>query len=308
MTQTRRTVLGGLMAAGVAGLTAACGTAGSEGSDGGGDTGGSSGSGGSGSDKKSLTIGYINWDEDVAVTHLWQKILQDKGYTVTTKQISDAGPVYVGLSQGQLDLFLDAWLPATHKTYWAKYGKQLTDIGTWYDSAPLTIAVPDYMKISSLEQLKSIGSQVDHKIIGIEPGAGLTAAAKQMLKDYGLSDWTLQTSSTAAMLAALQNAVRDKKPIVVTLWRPHWAYDEYPIKDLKDPKGSMGKPDSIRSIGTKNFESDYPELTKMLKKFHMTDTQLASLETQVLRKNKSKPQTGVEAWLKENPKFVAGLG
>jgi len=152
-----------------------------------------------------------------------------------------------------------------------------------------------------------VGDEVGHKIIGFEPGAGLTTAAKRMLKEYGLSDWTLQTSTTATMLAALKKATDAKKPIVVTLWRPHWAYSAFPIKDLKDPKGAMGKPDGIYAIGTKSFATDFPEVDAMVKNFHMTDANLAPLEEEVLRKHKDDPAAGVDAWMKKNKAFVDKL-
>ncbi|HWC22619.1 MAG TPA: glycine betaine ABC transporter substrate-binding protein [Flexivirga sp.] len=152
-----------------------------------------------------------------------------------------------------------------------------------------------------------VGAEVGHKIIGIEPGAGLTMATQRMLKAYGLTDWTLQTSTTASMLAALKKATDAKKPIIVTLWRPHWAYSAFPIKDLKDPKGAMGKPDGIYAIGTKSFATDFPEVNAMVKNFHMTDATLAPLEELVLRKHKDDPAAGVDAWLKTNKSFVDGL-
>lgn len=154
---------------------------------------------------------------------------------------------------------------------------------------------------------KKVGAEVGHKIIGIEPGAGLTMATQRMIKEYGLSDWTLQTSTTPSMLAALKKAVDAKKPIIVTLWRPHWAYSAFPIKDLKDPKGAMGKPDGIYAIGTKKFPTEFPEVDAMVKNFHMTDANLAPLEELVLRKHKSDPAAGVDAWMKKNKSFVDGL-
>lgn len=267
-----------------------------------GNTGGSAGG-------DQLTIGYINWDEDIAVTHLWQKVLQDKGYDVQIQQVSDAGPTFVGLDKGDLDLFFDAWLPATHKTYWDKYGKDLTDISTWYDSAPLTIAVPKYVDINSMAQLKAHASEFDKTIVGIEPGAGLTRVTKtSMMPKYGLDDWTLKTSSTPAMLATLKKDIAEKKPVVVTLWRPHWAYTAFPIKDLKDPKGAMGKPDSIHAVGAGDFADNFPKVADMVKKFHMSDQQLGTLEQAVLVKNKDNPAKGVEEWLKANPGFEKSLG
>jgi len=258
---------------------------------------------------KQITIGYINWDEDVAVTHLWQKVLEDKGYNVKIEQISDAGPTYVGLAKGDIDLYFDGWLPATHAAYWKKYGSQLTDINTWYDAAPLTIAVPTYMKdINSISDLKAHAGDFDSTITGIEPGAGETGIVQKMMPQYGLSGWKLQTSSTSAMLAALKKATDAKKPIVVDLWRPHWAYTAYPIKDLKDPKGAMGKPDGIHALGTGTFSTDFPDVDAMIKKFHMDDKTLGSLEQTVLRENKDDMDKGVDEWLKANPAFESSLG
>lgn len=258
---------------------------------------------------KQLTIGYINWDEDVAVTHLWKQVLEDKGYDVKIQQVSDAGPTFIGLDKGDLDLFFDAWLPATHKTYWEKYGDDLTDISTWYDSAPLTIAVPNYVDIHSMAELKSHAAEFDKTIVGIEPGAGLTRVTKDsMMPKYGLDDWTLKTSTTPGMLAVLKKDIAAKKPVVVTLWRPHWAYSAFPIRDLKDPKGAMGKPDSIHAVGTGDFDDEFPKVASMVKNFHMDDQSLGSLEQSVLRKHKDDPMAGVQEWLKANPDFVKSLG
>ncbi|HET7358431.1 MAG TPA: glycine betaine ABC transporter substrate-binding protein [Nocardioidaceae bacterium] len=257
---------------------------------------------------KSLTIGYINWDEDVAVTHLWKQVLEDQGYDVTIKQIADAGPTFIGLSKGDIDLFFDAWLPNTHKTYWQKYGDQLTDISTWYDSAPLTIAVPDYVDVKSMADLKSHASEFDKTIIGIEPGAGLTRVTKtSMMPKYGLKDWNLKTSSTSSMLAALKKAIDAHDPIVVTLWRPHWAYAKFPIRDLEDPKGAMGQPDQIHAVGTSSFGSDFPDVQAMVKNFHLDDQQLGALEKDVLLEHKDDPEVGVQQWLKDNPDFEKSL-
>lgn len=134
----------------------------------------------------SISIAYIPWDEDIAVTYLWQKVLEAKGYDVTIEQL-DVAPVFQGIADGNVDLFFDTWLPVTHEDYWAEFGEDIEDLGVWYDNAKLTIAVPDYMDITSLDELGSIGGQIDNQIIGIEPGAGLTRVTKEeMMPGYGL--------------------------------------------------------------------------------------------------------------------------
>lgn len=256
---------------------------------------------------KNITIAYIPWDEDVAVTHLWNKVLTDKGYTVKMQQL-EVSPTFDAVANDKANLFFDVWLPVTHAPQWKKYRDKVEDLGVWYDQATLNIAVPTYMKdINTISDLKKVAGQVDGKIVGIESGAGLTRVTKDMLAKYGFDNLDLQTSSTQAMLAALEKATKAEDPIVVTLWHPHWAYSAYPIKDLKDPDGVMGDKEKIHVIGNKGFGADHPEIAAMLKNFKMSDKQLADLENLVLREHKSDPEAGVDAWLKDNQDLVDGL-
>jgi glycine betaine/proline transport system substrate-binding protein len=254
---------------------------------------------------KNVTIGVVQgWADDQVVTELWRQVLAKKGYHVTVRNISDAGPMYTGLAGGDLDLYLDAWLPKTHKAYIDKYHSQLEDLGIWYDQATLDITVPAYVKdVNSIADLKGKGSEFGGKIVGIEPGAGEMKATKETIQGYGLSDYTLQTSSTTAMLSALKSAYASKKPIVVTLWRPHWAYSQYELKDLTDPKGLMGAKEKVHTYGHKGFASSHRELAGWLKNFRMTDAQMASLENAALNKGTS-VEAGVTNWMRANADFV----
>jgi len=262
----------------------------------------------SGDTQKDLTIPIAaGWDEDIAVSNLFKYLLEQNGYTVELPSL-DIAPIFDGVASGEYDFFFDTWLPNTHKDYWAKYQDKVVDLGVWYDKAPLTIAVPDYMDIDSLADLKSIGDEVDHTITGIDPGAGLSRVTKEdMMPAYGLDDWTLKLSSTASMLAELKTAIDKKAPIVVTLWRPHWAYSAFPIKDLEDPKGAMGAPDEIHTIASNDFAAADPGLTALLKQFHMDADTLGDLENVVLQEHKDDPQAGVKAWVEANPDFVSKL-
>ncbi|HET8601294.1 MAG TPA: glycine betaine ABC transporter substrate-binding protein [Segeticoccus sp.] len=307
--RTYKTVAAGSAAVVAAALIAGCGasktasgsnTAGSSGGSTAASTGGSGGGGGGSS--KTITIPTASgWDEDVAVSYLWKYVLEQKGYTVKLPSL-DIGVIFNGISQGtgsNADLFFDTWLPKTHAPYWKKIHNKVEDLDVWYDQATLNIAVPTYLKdINSIADLKGKASEFDGKITGIDPGAGLTRVTKEAIKTYGLNDYTLQTSSTAAMLAALKSATDAKKPIVVTLWHPHWAYSAFPIKDLKDPKHAMGGAEKIHAIARQGFSQDYPKVAKAVKSFKMDDKTLASLELQVVQKHKDNPDEGIQAWIK----------
>lgn len=260
---------------------------------------------GGGSEKKEIKIGYIAWDEDVAVTNLWKKVLEKKGYTVDMTQL-DAAPLFAGMSKGDIDVFFDGWLPNTHKKYWEKYGDKLEDVGTWYDTATLGIAVPDYVKAKSLSDLKANAGKFDNKIIGIEPGAGEMGVVKDdVMPAYGLDKgMKLVSSSTPAMLAQLKKSIAQKKPIAVTLWKPHWAYSKFPIRDLKDPKGAWGKAEKLHTISSKDFKKDSPQAYKWFKNFHMEDKQLSKLEADIQDAGKGKEAAGVQKWMDANKDFV----
>ncbi|MFD8044759.1 ABC transporter permease/substrate binding protein [Streptomyces chartreusis] len=252
---------------------------------------------------KELKIGYIPWDEGIASTYLWKELLERRGFKVTTSQYA-AGPLYTGLATGQIDFETDSWLPTTHAEYWKKYGKQLEDLGSWYGPTSLELSVPSYVKgVNSLEDLKNNASKFKGKIIGIEPSAGMMGMLKDtVLKKYGLEGtYEVVDGSTPAMLAELKRAYAKKEPVLVTLWSPHWAYSDYDLTKLKDPKGAWGKGDGVHTLARKGFAGDNPEVGKWLKDFSMTEKQLTSLESQITKAGKGKEQDAVRTWLKRNP-------
>ncbi|MFF0736602.1 ABC transporter permease/substrate binding protein [Streptomyces chartreusis] len=252
---------------------------------------------------KELKIGYIPWDEGIASTYLWKELLERRGFKVTTSQYA-AGPLYTGLATGQIDFETDSWLPTTHAEYWKKFGKQLEDLGSWYGPTSLELSVPSYVKgVNSLEDLKNNASKFKGKIIGIEPSAGMMGMLKDtVLKKYGLEGtYEVVDGSTPAMLAELKRAYAKKEPVLVTLWSPHWAYSDYDLTKLKDPKGAWGKGDGVHTLARKGFAGDNPEVGKWLKDFSMTENQLTGLESQITKAGKGKEQDAVRTWLKQNP-------
>jgi glycine betaine/proline transport system substrate-binding protein len=269
-----------------------------------------SSAGPSNGDKANLTIGVFNgWPEGEAVSYLWKSILEKKGYNVTLKY-ADAGPVFAGVSTGDYDLALDGWLPTTHAAYLKKYGSKIVDLGAWNADAKLTVAVNKDAPIDSLDQLAANAAKFGNRIVGIEPGAGLTAAVtNKVIPAYGLEKMKFVTSSTPAMLAELKSATSKHENIAVTLWRPQWAYAAFPIKDLKDPKGTLGTAESIHSLGSTTFEKNYPKLAGWMKNFKLPSDLLFSLENDMYNvKGSVADYTPIVAkWITTNQAYVSGL-
>ncbi|MEV3969549.1 glycine betaine ABC transporter substrate-binding protein [Streptomyces sp. NPDC050698] len=201
----------------------------------------------------------------------------------------------------------DAWLPTTHAPYWKKYGKQLDDLGAWYDKTSLELSVPAYMKgIDSLADLKGKASEFGGKITGIESSAGEMALLKsKVLKEYGLDEeYEVVDGSTPAMLAELKRAYARKEPIAVTLWSPHWAYSDYRLTKLKDPKKAFGEGNTIRTISSEKFPGEYPQLTKWIKNFRMSEAELGSLESEIKDRGQGHEEEAVAEWLQQHPDMV----
>ncbi len=287
--QWKRGLIYGLVAILSVGLVAGCGTT-SDKKD-----------GATPSADKTINMGYVNWAEDIAVSNLWKVILKEKGYEVNLKSL-EVAPLFVGLNKGDLDVFMDAWLPVTHQSYWDKYNDKLDDYGVWYQSdAKIGLVVPNYVDIKSIDELNAKKAQFDGKITGIDPGAGIMKATAKSVESYGLEYEVIQ-SSEAAMLTALDKAYRDKKPILVTGWSPHWMFAKYDLKYLEDSKKAFGEAEQLHTVANKEFTKNNPEVVKMLKAFKLDDKQIGDLESLITEG--MEPEAAATKWIADNRALV----
>ena len=265
--------------------------------------GGTNSGGGAAEDKGTITLGFLpSWTDGLSTAYLLQDQLEKIGYTVEMKTLTEAGPLYTGLAQGDVDMYPSAWPELTHAEYMDEYGDDIEDLGAYYENAKLTIAVPEYSELTSIEDLKGKGADFDGKIFGIEPGAGLTAQTQKMLPEYGLDgEYELVTSSTAAMLTELKTATDKQEDLVVTLWRPFWANEAFAMKDLEDPMGAMGEAEGLHFLGHKGFAEEFPEAAELIEQIKLDDEQYGSLEDLVVNEyGEGKEAEAVEAWLEDN--------
>jgi len=253
---------------------------------------------------KTITLGNIGWDEDVAVNNVAALVLHQKyGYTVNLK-MADAGPLYLGVATGQIDGFMDTWLPKTQAIYWSKYKNKLTKLHPWFTGANIGLAVPNYVHAKSIADLSKMSSQLGGKITGIEAGAGeMHLVQTKVIPGYHLP-YTLQDASTPAMLAALQSAIKHQKPIVVTLWKPHWAFTQYPIRYLSDPKHLMSGAENLSPIVRKGLAKSDPQAYKLLNHMRFTEPQLGALEVDIRAKG---AVGGAQYWMSKNHMVVKQL-
>lgn len=257
-------------------------------------------------ESKTVNIGYDNYFEDVDVTEMWKQLLEQRGWKVTTTELS-VGALFASLAQGgssNVNVFMDVWMPHTHKMYMDKYGSKLEDLGVWHKPTRIGLVVPEYVYdqgIHSISDLNAHAKMFSNQIIGISAGAGETITMKNdVIPGYHLK-LQLVDSSGPAMLSALEKAEMAHKPIVVTLWSPHWIFGKYQLKYLSDPKNEFGSSGVEQVEANKIWASKNPTFKKYMNNFKMTKNQLDSLG--LLCQQDGKVQ-GVKEWLAKNQSVV----
>jgi glycine betaine/proline transport system substrate-binding protein len=256
---------------------------------------------------KELNLAFASgWLESVTVAALTKVLLErDLGYEAVTMESLELGLLFQSVADGELDAFQDLWMPTTHKSYWEKVKNDVVRLDPWYKGeVNLGLAVPNYAEAQSIPDLKRYRSEFGGRIVGIEPGAGeMGLVENEVIPGYNLN-YDLVPSSTPAMLAELQRAVNDKESIVVTAWKPHPMFIDFPIRYLEDPQGLMGGEETISTITREGLEEDLPDAFALLDAVTLNEEQLLTLEVAIREGGEDTPEKGVKAWLKNNRSVV----
>jgi glycine betaine/proline transport system substrate-binding protein len=254
---------------------------------------------------KTANLVYVNWAEGVAYTHLAEAVLRDKmGYEVELTA-ADVAPGYIAVAQGSHDAFMECW-PGLHKDYLDRYSDKLVSLGNVYEGTETGLAVPSYVTIDKISELNDYADQFGGKITGVDAGAGMMKRTEdELIPQYGLDNIELMASSGPAMTAALADAIKHQKWIVVTAWKPHWMFGRWDLKFLEqDDDKVMWESGNIEIIGRSDLEEEKPELTAFLEAFYLTDAQLSDL---MLKVNDSDDNVDEVArqWMLDNEDVVA---
>ncbi|MBM7663271.1 glycine betaine/proline transport system substrate-binding protein [Bacillus mesophilus] len=252
--------------------------------------------------KQELTIGQINWAENIAVTNMWKAILEDKGYNVNL-MVLDMGATMKALESSDLDASLEIWLPVQDALYLEKFQDTINfSDSTWFDNAKVGLVVPTYLEeVNSVEDLNEHKELFAGEIVGFDPGAGTMEVTEQLIKDYNL-DFELLASSEPAMLSEIDKAVKNEKPIVAPLWSPHSVFSKHDLKFLEDPQNTFGGVEKIHHATRLGFEEDYPEVSEWFNNWKMDDKQIAELITYV--ESADDPLDGAKKWIEENQELI----
>ncbi len=84
--------------------------------------------------ERMIRLTYVDCDEGIALTSLAAAVLEDRmGYQVEML-VEDTDAAFAALAAGDIDVFLNVPLPATHKNQAEQYGSEMIDLGISYES------------------------------------------------------------------------------------------------------------------------------------------------------------------------------
>ncbi|WP_100405201.1 glycine betaine ABC transporter substrate-binding protein [Bacillus solitudinis] len=247
-----------------------------------------------------INFGVTPWTSTVPPTKVAKLILEDMGYTVNETN-ADVGGVYTGLSRGDLDVFMDAWLPDMHRNYMQKFGEKIDDTAVSYSEGTMGWVVPTYVEgINTIDDLKGQEDLFDGKIYGIEEGAGMTITAREMIEDLGLN-LEYVASSEGGMLAQASRLINSEKPVLFLGWRPHPMFANFDLKVLDDPTEYFATSE-VHVLTNINFQEEVPEAYNFLRNWSI---EVEDIEKMIVKIEEGADEEDVaREWIETNQEKV----
>jgi glycine betaine/proline transport system substrate-binding protein len=251
----------------------------------------------------------VGWTDVTATTALVAQLLRSIGYTPTITVLS-VPVTFASIQNKDIDVFLGNWMPAqlADRARYVEDGS-VAVIGANLTGAKYTLAVPDYTYEAGLRDFKDIqrfGPDLNDSIYGIEPGNDGNRHVLEMLKanQFGLGNgFKLIESSEQGMLAQVERAYRDKKPIVFLAWEPHPMNMRFNIKYLSggdDVFGPNYGGATIYTVTRRGYSAECPNMGRLLSNLKFSLRGESEMMAAILDRHEA-PDVAATEWLKANP-------
>lgn len=253
--------------------------------------------------KQTITFGATPWSSTVPPTMVARLILEDMGYQVKETG-ADVSTIYIGLSRGDIDVFMDSWFP-THEVFLEKYEDNVEDTAVSYEGAKSGLVVPTYMEdINSIEDIIDHEELFDGEIYGVEEGGNSAKIIDSLIEGYEL-DMKQVNSSEGGMLAQAQRLIEQEKPVVFYAWRPHTMFRKLDIKLIEDPKSYFTEP-HIHVMTNKELKDTAPEAYDFLSNWSMDIDDLEAMNVEIEIEERDAEEVARE-WIENNQDKVSDM-
>lgn len=254
-----------------------------------------------------VNFGYVGWPEAIAKTNVASTMVEALGYETDSKELT-LPAIFQGLETGDLDLFVEAWLPSMQSNM------ESVEPGT-VESVAVNVAETTYSLavnklaweggVKSHADLDEYKQQFDGEIYGIEPGNDGNKLIQDMIDNdtYGLGDWELVESSTSGMLAEVERHVNNDEWVVFAGWEPHWMNQKYEMFFLEDPEKVWGEQSQVETLANAEFIEESEELRQLFEQFKLNaDVQATWID--LIDNSGKEPEQVARDWLRDNPDWT----
>ncbi|MFC7061990.1 glycine betaine ABC transporter substrate-binding protein [Halobacillus seohaensis] len=245
---------------------------------------------------QTIKFGVTPWTSTVPPTEIAQLVLEDMGYTVEGTE-TNVGGVFMGLSRGDLDVFMDAWLPM-HQVHLDKFEDKLDQTAVSYPEAQTGWVVPTYMEdINSISDLEGKEDRFNNEMYGIEEGASATEESDEIIEAYGL-DMKQVNSSEGGMIAEASRKMAQEEPVVFYGWRPHTMFNKYDLKVIENDQGFFGS-SSVEVITNSDLKDKAPEAYEFLSNWSISIDDVEEMIVEIEENGKDSKEVARE-WINDN--------
>lgn len=261
---------------------------------------------------QTVRMSDIGWTDVTATTAVTSVLLEDLGYKTTITVLS-VPVTYSAMKNRDIDLFLGNWMPSMEqdRVPFIKDGS-VKVVRANLTGAKYTLAVPSYLYDAGLKDFSDIarfGDALGHRIVGLEAGNdGNRQVLSLIAKNAkGLGGFSLLESSEQGMLAEVERAVRDKKPILFLGWEPHPMNTRFQMRYLTGGDDSFGPNFGGATIYTNTragYSAECPNVGRLLKNLSFTLADESLLMGAILDQHQE-PKAAAKAWIAKNPETVA---
>ena len=209
---------------------------------------------------QAIRVGHIDLSFHDASAFEIEAVLKKHGHIVERSAASHEA-MFEKIGQAEIDVLVSAWLPSSHGVYLAPIQADILKVSVLYN--PYCIwGVPEYVpesQVASVEDLlrAPVLVRMEKLIQGINPGAGISRFSREIVEQYRLdgAGYHFENGTEAQCFDRFEEAVADKRWVVIPLWHPHYLHHRYRIRALAEPNGLLGGVDEATLIVRRDAES-----------------------------------------------------
>jgi glycine betaine/proline transport system substrate-binding protein len=260
-----------------------------------------------------VRLSDVGWTDVTATTALTSSLLRSLGYQTRITVLS-VPVTFASMRNKDIDVFMGNWMPsqvADRKPFDEDHSVDV--IGANLTGARYTLAVPSYTYeagIKDFADIKRIAGPLNHSIYGIEPGNDGNRLVLTNINEnqFGLGDFKLVESSEQGMLAEVERAIVEHRPIVFLAWDPHPMNMRFEIKYLTGGDATFGPNFGGAAVYTNTragYVQECPNVGRLLQNLKFTLRGEDELMTSILDTHRD-PETAAAAWIRSHPEVLSG--